>query len=231
MVAVIEMQLEDKHALDVVSQLRDVSPHTQCTLLTECGNYEIAIAAVRAGFTDLASKPLPDGELLDIIRRAQDRALGFQTDCPRPEAIKRWSDLILRVLRAPNDPKTRKEWGRVAAVSEGTVKNWCRAASINAKQSLLFARVLRALYRHEVMGIPPEDSLDIVDRRTLRRLRFRSGGDNGQLPTSTLAFLDTQQLIVRDDAVADVRTALSLFYDSQKVRPSVHHRAPRTRGN
>ncbi len=71
-------------------------------------------------------------------------------------------------------------------------------AGVSAKHSLNLARLLRAILRRESHGYPPQESLDIVDRRTLAALLRAGGVDSGDpmaLPRDLDEFLRTQSLV------------------------------------
>ena len=72
-----------------------------------------------------------------------------------------------------------------------------------------FSRALRAVWRLEAgRGEREANLLDIVDDRTLRKLR-RCGGTSDRLPASVDAFLSRQSLISAPAFVAAVRTVLA----------------------
>ncbi len=63
--AVVDMRLEDGNGLDLVGELRAVSPDIRIVVLTGYGNLATAVAAVKAGAVDYLAKPA-DPE--DIVR-------------------------------------------------------------------------------------------------------------------------------------------------------------------
>ena len=68
--AVVDMRLEDGNGLDLVAELRALSPDVRIVMLTGYGNLATAVAAVKAGAVDYLAKPA-DPE--DIVRRAGRR--------------------------------------------------------------------------------------------------------------------------------------------------------------
>ena len=63
--AVVDMRLEDGNGLDLVAELRAMSPDVRVVMLTGYGNLATAVAAVKAGAIDYLAKPAdPD----DIVR-------------------------------------------------------------------------------------------------------------------------------------------------------------------
>ncbi len=75
--AVVDMRLDDGNGLDLVTELRALSPDVRIVVLTGYGNLATAVAAVKAGAVDYLAKPA-DPE--DIVR-----ALLAETGT-RPEA-------------------------------------------------------------------------------------------------------------------------------------------------
>lgn len=63
--AVVDMRLEDGNGLDLVAELRAMSPDVRVIMLTGYGNLATAVAAVKAGAIDYLAKPA-DPE--DIVR-------------------------------------------------------------------------------------------------------------------------------------------------------------------
>ena len=63
--AVVDMRLEDGNGLDLVKELRAMSPDVRIVMLTGYGNLATAVAAVKAGAVDYLAKPA-DPE--DIVR-------------------------------------------------------------------------------------------------------------------------------------------------------------------
>lgn len=86
-----------------------------------------------------------------------------------PHAAMRWARLVAGVLTSPVDLRTLEDWARHIAVSRSAVKAWCEIAGASPRRSLLLGRILRAVeYRRR--GTRFENSLDIRDRRTFRKL-------------------------------------------------------------
>lgn len=95
---------------------------------------------------------------------------------PTPHALERWARAVHAVIEAPADTRTLRCWARLIGASETTLKSWCRRARCSPKDSLDFARVLRALAAAERGGSDqPIDFLDVADERTLHRLLVSSG--------------------------------------------------------
>jgi two-component system response regulator RegA len=80
--AVVDMRLEDGNGLDLVTELRALSPEVRIVVLTGYGNLATAVAAVKAGAVDYLAKPA-DPE--DIVRALSAEA-GTRPEAP-PEPM------------------------------------------------------------------------------------------------------------------------------------------------
>ncbi len=80
--AVVDMRLDDGNGLDLVAELRAVSPDVRIVVLTGYGNLATAVAAVKAGAVDYLAKPA-DPE--DIVRALSAEA-GAKPEAP-PEPM------------------------------------------------------------------------------------------------------------------------------------------------
>lgn len=80
--AVVDMRLEDGNGLDLVVELRALSPDVRIVVLTGYGNLATAVAAVKAGAVDYLAKPA-DPE--DIVRALSAEA-GSRPEAP-PEPM------------------------------------------------------------------------------------------------------------------------------------------------
>lgn len=80
--AVVDMRLDDGNGLDLVTELRAISPEIRIVVLTGYGNLATAVAAVKAGAVDYLAKPA-DPE--DIVRALSADA-GARPEAP-PEPM------------------------------------------------------------------------------------------------------------------------------------------------
>jgi hypothetical protein len=94
---------------------------------------------------------------------------------PVSHAADRWAQSVIGVLDCPFDPRTLALWGQAIGISEGALRDRCRAAHCRAKSSLDFARLLRAVVQSQQHGWDPFNLLDIVNERTMRNLMTRGG--------------------------------------------------------
>jgi CheY-like chemotaxis protein len=124
-------------------------------------------------------------------------------------AAARWARALIPAIESAADPRTIADWSRLAFVSAGALRNWCRTAGLSPRCSLVFARLLRAVRLGRDGKHKPEDVLDIMDRRTLVGLLKLAGLDpRHTLPDSIDTFLQHQTLVRDPDTLIEVKRAL-----------------------
>ena len=122
-----------------------------------------------------------------------------------PHAADRWAQAVTAILDCPFDPKTVAMWAKTIGVSEGALRDWCRLARCRPKNSLDFARLLRAILQSKEYGWDPFNLLDVANERTMKNL-LRRGGLSDLLSTgppvtvTPTGFLLTQRFVT--DSVA-----------------------------
>lgn len=139
--------------------------------------------------------------------------------CVRAYAAERWARAIMGVVECSTDLRTTGAWARVIGASGGALRSWCRAAHAPAKSSLDLGRFLRAILLSRQVGWDPQNLLDVVDERTLRRLFARAGvSETSAEPPTVEAFLGHQRL-VRDPVAlrALVGLLVPAFVDSNRA--------------
>lgn len=216
-VILADLRLPDMSGVELLSRLRDQQLTVPVVLVTGFGTIQSAVDAIKLGAVDYVEKPLVGDELvrtveLGLSARSPARKEPAVAAASKPEAhaASRWASAVVQMIDAPKDPKTIAGWGRAIGVSAGALKNWCRTVGLSSKRSLDFARLLRAVVWHNSAGLRPQDSLDVVDKRTLARLLSLggSGVDPSGLPRQVDHFLETQVLIRDATALAELRRTL-----------------------
>lgn len=99
----------------------------------------------------------------------------------KPHAADRWAHAVMALVPSPDDPRNLESWGRFIGVSRGALRMWCKVADMRPKESLDFARLLRAVVLAQGRTWDPANFLDIVDSRSMARLLER-----GNLPRSAI---------------------------------------------
>lgn len=210
-----DLRLPDLSGVDVLRQLRQLGRSMPFVLMTAFGTTQSVVEAMRLGAADYVEKPISNEHLVELVEQTlqrADRTAVDGSDSAEPHALKRWARAVLGVLDSPTDPKTLSAWARCAAASPGTLRNWCRTAHLGPRRSLVFARLLRAVVRYHTHADPPEDSLDVVDARTLNRLLDLSGtgwASRADAP-SLEEFLNRQALIDNRKAIEQIRRAITM---------------------
>ena len=202
----LDLQLGDENGLDVLPLIHRIRRETPIVVLTGFASIQSAVGAVKLGATDYLEKPIDVDDLVDLARR-----FGGGKHVPAgswaAHAGARWAKAVLGIVSFPEDTRTVSEWGRAIGAGEGTVRNWCRMAKLSPKRSLSLARLLRALYLSRSRRWLPEQLLNVVDRRTLKRM-LEQGGVDGTTPPTIDSFLRKQTLIADRTAVDELRKAL-----------------------
>lgn len=125
-------------------------------------------------------------------------------------AAARWARALAPVITSAKDPRTVGGWSRLAFVSPGALRNWCRTAGVSARKSLVFARLLRVAFLSQGGRHRPEDLLDVVDRRTfVGLLKFAGLDPDRPFPKSPEEFLQEQMLVRDPDRLCEIRRALA----------------------
>ena len=65
--AVLDLRLEDGHALGLVRELLDAAPETRIAVVTGYGNIASAVAAVKQGALDYLAKPVDGDDIADAL--------------------------------------------------------------------------------------------------------------------------------------------------------------------
>ena len=219
-VIVCELLLPDYSGLEFLRTLRaNGSVVPPFIMMAASGTVRSAVEAFHLGAIEYLEKPLRAEQILRVVERAlaerrRPQIVTSPTDSVllQAHAAARWAQAVVKVIDAPNDPRTFAGWSRIANASPGTLKNWCRTAGLPGKRSLDFARMLRAVVRASSDGWRPQDSLNAVDTRTLKRLLALGavGQDTKTLPRSIDDFLVTQSFITDSHALLELRRALRL---------------------
>ncbi len=70
--AVVDMRLEDGSGLELVKELKKISPHTKSLLLTGYGNIATAVAAIKSGAIDYLPKPAEIDQIFDALTNSKE---------------------------------------------------------------------------------------------------------------------------------------------------------------
>jgi hypothetical protein len=132
-------------------------------------------------------------------------------------AADRWAQSVIRVIDCPFDPKTVALWAQAIGVSEGALRDRCRAARCRPKPSLDLARLLRAVVQSQQYGWDPFNLLDIVNERTMKNLMKRGGVTDLLAPNTPLTprgFLFKQHFVTNATAIEAVAASVQCLIAS-----------------
>ena len=65
--AIVDMRLDDGSGLELIKNIKDISPETKSLLLTGYGNIATAVAAIKSGAIDYLPKPSETDQIYDAL--------------------------------------------------------------------------------------------------------------------------------------------------------------------
>lgn len=128
-VALIDLRLPDGTGLDIIEQLREYSPHTQCIVLTSFDDDAAVAESLEAGAKAFLLKTVRGAEITDVIKAVADgRVLLDERTVTRRRADHDdpTADLTpseRKVLNLIGEGLSNREIGEKLGVAEKTVKN------------------------------------------------------------------------------------------------------------
>ena len=90
--AVVDMRLEDGSGLELIKQIKEVSPTTKSLLLTGYGNIATAVAAIKTGAIDYLPKPAEIDQIYDALTNS-DKVLPPPPENPMTADRIRWEHI------------------------------------------------------------------------------------------------------------------------------------------
>jgi CheY-like chemotaxis protein len=210
-VVLLDLRLPDLSGIEVLRIIKREVRALPVIMMTAYSTTEAVIRAMRLGAADFLEKPLTPDDVLDAVRAAlaSERGTGPErADLPVPHAAARWAEAVVKVIDAPQDPRTLQLWGRQVGASPGSLRNWCRMAGLSPKRSLSVARMIRAISYSSALR-RPEDVFNVTDRRTLRQL-LTLGDPTARpsIPATLDEFFARQRWITSPSALHELRRCL-----------------------
>ena len=127
-----------------------------------------------------------------------------------PAATHRIAVVIVRCLDLHSPPCTLPELGKSGGAAPSTIQMWCGTLGLHARDIVLFARGLWAVYWAPSMDAAPQDLLGFAERRSLKGYLARSGSLGGRSEVmSTETFCTSQSFIVNRQILAEVLRLLA----------------------
>ena len=90
--ALIDLRLEDGSGLDIVEQIRTHVPGCKMVMMTAYGNFQTAVAAVKAGAVDYISKPV-DADLVHNALQQKSDTLPDPPEAPMSPDMVKWEHI------------------------------------------------------------------------------------------------------------------------------------------
>ena len=106
-VALIDIRLEDMSGMDVMQKIKEISPETECILITGHASRETAIEAINLGAYSYILKPYNVDQLLLTIFRAVEKQQ-MEQELRKNEALLSETGRIAKIGGAEIDVKTLK---------------------------------------------------------------------------------------------------------------------------
>lgn len=127
--------------------------------------------------------------------------------------------VIVKGLDLSSPPCTVSDLGRGGASAPSTVQMWCRALDVRARDVVLFARGLWAVYWATTLDAAPNDLLQFAEKRTMQHYIKRSGplADEAGV-VSVEAFCARQTLLIHKQVLAEVRRLTSARDEGHSIR-------------
>lgn len=115
--AVIDLKMPGRTGIDLLRELREVSPRTRSVILTGYGSIANAVDAMHAGAVSYVTKPADADQVLEAFRRAEADAAAEPTPEPLPPTE----------IHAPS--LAEAEWNHIQQVLSDSGGNITRAAA------------------------------------------------------------------------------------------------------
>jgi DNA-binding NtrC family response regulator len=91
-VVVCDNSLPDAQGVELLQEFRSVLPETQVIIVTGKGTVDIAVSAMKAGVFDFITKPVDQGHLVQLVRRATQLYKAMSDKRALLEEVQRFSD-------------------------------------------------------------------------------------------------------------------------------------------
>lgn len=97
-IALVDLRLPDMSGFEVIRRLREISPDTQCVVITGFGTRKSAIQAINEGVDGYIEKPYNPDRLLKAVQSLADRA-EHRIDCGVEAFKERLDDIYALMLK------------------------------------------------------------------------------------------------------------------------------------
>lgn len=204
-----DLALGDMSAIDLLDRMHEDGIDVPVVVITGLGSIELAVKAMRRGAVDFAEKPLIGDDLIEKVELGLAHAKArSEPDTQHSHAAERWAGAVVALLRSRVDVRTTGQWARAINVSSSTLRTWCQRAGVGTRESLVLARLLRAVHLSRQRPWRPAQRLSVTDSRTLAKMLKAAGLPLEADRVRIRELLASQSLISDPDAIAALRTAL-----------------------
>lgn len=150
-VLLVDLQLPLMNGIEVISTLRQQSPHARCIVLTTYDNPSQVVRAIRAGAKGFLLKTMVRKQMLDAIRIVHqggrffpDEIVGLVESAKGEEEL---SPREVDILRGVADGLSNAAIGERLGISENTVKSYLKTATAKLQANDRTHAVLIAIRR------------------------------------------------------------------------------------
>lgn len=220
-VILLDWKLPDMTGAHVLERLRRTGCRTPVVILTGYGSEDVAFQSGRFGADVYLTKPIGATTLLAVLREVTGRS-GRRPAAPHPAPgaatgftrhnSGRLADAIVRAMALERDPRTFADWATLPGVTEDSLHELCGLLRLDARATLTFTRLLRAVALVEQHGEAFADVLDVAAEKTLTGLLDKAGFAAGDTaPAVTISrFLAQQQLLTDTTVLRRISELLGL---------------------
>jgi hypothetical protein len=166
---------------------------------------------MRRGAVDYAQKPLLGEDLLETVRQALVHATRNSDGLLHGHATQRGVAAIVGLVGARQDVPTIGQWARVVGLSSASLRAACRLAGLPARESLLLARMVRAVHESRHAEWDAAERLAVMDPRTLDRMLTAARLPRRAAGVTLDHLLQHQTFIDGAAAISALRNALRQF--------------------
>lgn len=137
--AILDIKMPDMSGVDVLKELKEIDPHTECVMLTGYETLETARAAIRYGASDYLHKPFDVFFIRDLIEKCMNRRRQKATAAETMKSLQQMNDELSRELAQQNRAVT------AGVISAGVVHELNNPLTIIAGYVQLLSRDLTKL--------------------------------------------------------------------------------------
>ncbi len=144
--AILDIKMPDMSGVDVLKEIKEIDPHTECIMLTGYETLETARAAIRYGASDYLHKPFDVFFIRDLVDKCMTRRRQKHTAEETLKSLQQMNEELSQELAQQNRAVT------AGVISAGVVHELNNPLTIIAGYAQLLSRDLTALQAGESSG-------------------------------------------------------------------------------